>query len=333
MNVLTETESHYTLVAEGIESVELPQNSVLITDEALDVLYPLEVAHKILVPRGEKAKSLEVAKACWEEMHRLGCDRESTVVALGGGAVTDLGGFVAATYMRGIDSIYIPTTLLGMVDAAIGGKVGVNLESGKSIVGAFHLPRQVYLIPQLLRSLPVEQMRSGAAEVIKYGVIRDPDLFYQLEEEGFDAIPAVIERCAAIKSAVVAEDPKERGVRAILNYGHTFAHALETATGYQRYLHGEAVAIGMSCAVRAAFELGWVDNEVVKRQDALIQKFELPISPPEEIDANLLIDLMRRDKKSIEGKIRLILPKEIGRVAQYIAADEEVLRKAWKRGR
>jgi len=327
LSLLTQESHYYTLVPEGINNIFLPSNSVLITDKNLVKLFPLEIKNKIFIPPGEEAKTLEVAERCWQEMHRMGLDRQSTVVAFGGGSVTDLAGFAAATYMRGIASMYIPTTLLGMVDAAIGGKTGINLPTGKSMVGCFHLPERVYIIPELLKTLPRNQIASGMAEVIKYGVIHDSQLFRQLEELEGDITPAMIERCCAIKSEIVSRDAHEKDVRVILNYGHTFAHAIETATVYSRFLHGEAVAIGMSLAAKAAEKLGWVDSTFVRKQNALIQKFGLPTTLPPDIDPVKLISLMKKDKKATDGKIRLILPKEIGTVLQYINNDDEFLKK------
>ena len=291
--------------------------------------------HYCLIPPGEQSKTLDQATYCWKEMHRHQFDRDTLVIGIGGGVVTDLAGFVASCYMRGVDTILIPTTLLGMIDAAIGGKTGVNLLSGKNMIGTFHHPKRIFIISECLQTLPPRELRSGLAEAIKYGIIQDPSLFEFLERNmqsilanHTENLQAVIQSCCAIKAKIVTEDPQEKGLRAILNYGHTFAHAIETATHYNTYLHGEAVSIGMHCAALTSQLLGLVDQTFVKRQNALCQQAGLPILLPHEISIDQLIELMHGDKKSRAGKINLIVAEKIGTVKKIANVDKLLIKDA-----
>lgn len=306
--------------------------AVLLCDAPIYDLYgaPIEATlasfiptSRLTLPTGEQTKTLDVANDCWQEMHKQGLDRRSLVVALGGGAITDLAGFVAGCYMRGIDSLNIPTTLLGMVDAAIGGKTGINLPSGKNIVGVFHQPAYVIISPPLLQTLPEREFRSGLAEVIKYGVISDATFFHQLEQwmpsllkRDPVVLQKVIAQCCAIKADVVQADEREQGRREILNWGHTFAHALEALTHYKQYLHGEAVSIGMGCAAQLSASLGLVDATFVQRQDRLLTSAGLPTALPTDISLDQLLHLMARDKKAIGGQIRFVLCRGFGNLCK-----------------
>lgn len=288
-----------------------------------------------LLSEGECAKSLENAMSCWNEMHIHQCDRDTLVIGMGGGVVTDFAGFVAACYMRGVDLIYIPTTLLGMVDAAIGGKNSVNLPSGKNIVGTLHHPKSLFIPIECLKTLPAKEFCSGLAEVIKYGVSYHPALFEFLETHMSEillgnetAIRNIIQSCFTIKKEIVQKDPTDRGLRSILNYGHTFAHALETATDYRLYRHGEAVSIGMHCAALTSTFLGYTDDSLVKRQKALCQKAQLPTSFPSNISTESMIQLMKGDKKAISGKINLIVPEKIGKVCKVTNVDPTIIKDA-----
>jgi len=290
----------------------------------------------MIIPSGEQYKSLAMAENCWTHMHAMGLDRKSLVIALGGGVVTDLGGFVASTYMRGVANVAIPTTLMGMVDAAIGGKTAVNLPTGKNIVGAFYHPKLIAIAPHYLNSLPDREFRSGLAEVIKYGVILDPELFAYLEKhlpailnKNLKSLESIIYKSCALKADVVQKDEKEQGLRAILNWGHTFAHAIETATNYDTYLHGEAVSIGMCCAASASLEKGLVDKEFVKKQVSICQQAGLPTKISKDLDIDHLIDLMKADKKSLSGQINLILAKKIGQVELVKNVDRDTIKKAF----
>lgn len=294
--------------------------------------FPIE---PIILPAGESSKQLSSAEQCWNKMHTFGLDRTSLVIGLGGGVITDLSGFVASCYMRGIANISIPTTLMGMIDAAIGGKTAVNLQSGKNLVGTFYQPKKVIIVPFYLESLPPRELHSGLAEVIKSAVLWDSHFFEYLEKnlerilkEGPKAMEHLIEKTVAIKVAVVQQDEKEAGVRAFLNWGHTFAHALETITKYTVYLHGEAVSIGMSCAAYVSQELGLVDREFIDRQEKLLSLAKLPIRLPKGIDLDQLIDLMEGDKKSVGGKINLILARKIGKVEKFNDVKKETIKKA-----
>ncbi|MFM8735266.1 MAG: 3-dehydroquinate synthase [Pirellulales bacterium] len=281
------------------------------------------ISETVTVPSGEPSKSVAAAARLWSEFARLAVDRSTHVVAVGGGVVGDLAGFVAATFARGLPVWQVPTTLVAQVDSAIGGKTGINIAEGKNLVGVFWQPRGVLADIDTLGSLPEREFVSGLAEVVKYGMILDADFFGWLEENAATvlarkpaAIAYAVERSAALKAAVVSRDERETsGLRAALNYGHTFAHAYETAAGYGTLLHGEAVAIGMARAARLAERLGRIPVDVVARQDRLLAAFGLPIDPPPALrDAAALIAIMRRDKKSQAGRLRFVLPDRIGRV-------------------
>jgi 3-dehydroquinate synthase len=262
-----------------------------------------------------------VACELWEELLDQGADRQTVIVALGGGVVGDLAGFVAATFGRGLAFVQVPTTLLAQVDSSVGGKVGVNLPGAKNMVGAFWQPRGVVIDVDVLGTLPEREYRAGLAEVVKYGVIMDAEFFAFLEAnvaaiQARDAavLTRIVQRCCRLKADVVEEDEYEtKGRRSILNYGHTFCHALEAATGYEQLLHGEGVAIGMTCAARLAQRLGRVDGAFTARQLALLQAFGLPTDVP-AIDPDELFELMYHDKKVAAGELRFVLPTRLGEV-------------------
>lgn len=273
------------------------------------------------VDPGEPSKAPEVATELWEEMLDHGADRKTVVMALGGGVVGDLAGFVAATFSRGLRFVQVPTTLLAQVDSSVGGKVGVNLPAGKNMVGAFWQPRGVLIDVATLNTLPDREFRAGLAEVVKYGVIQDAEFFAYLESNiakvnarDAEVLTYIVQRCCRLKADVVEQDEREEtGLRAILNYGHTFCHAFEAGTGYETLLHGEGVAIGMMCAARLAERLGRVDAAFVERQRKLLTAFELPLDGP-DVDRGELIELMYRDKKVDRGKLRFVLPTRMGHV-------------------
>jgi 3-dehydroquinate synthase len=273
-------------------------------------------------PAGESSKTLETVGRLCSEAVIAGLTRKSVILALGGGVVGDIAGFVASSYMRGIEFVQIPTTLLAMVDSSVGGKVGVDLPEGKNLVGAFHQPRLVVADLSTLGTLPEREIRCGMAEVIKYGVIMDRSFldFLSASAKGIHArsteiMTEIVCRSCDLKARIVREDERESGIRAILNYGHTFGHAIETLTHYDRYNHGEAVAIGMGMAVDLAHSLGRTPVEDVECQDRLLQETGLPIRVQTEgIDAERVFKTMHRDKKALNGKLRLVLPRELGRV-------------------
>lgn len=284
-----------------------------------------------VLPDGEDQKTLANWQRLLEALVSLGAQRDATVVALGGGVIGDMAGFAAASYMRGIRIVQVPTTLLAQVDAAIGGKTGVNLPAGKNLVGAFHAPAAVVIDVDTLVTLNERDYRAGLAEVVKYGAIRDEGFFAWLEQQA-DALVArlpaalgeAIERSVANKAEVVAADEREAGERALLNFGHTFGHALETATAYQRYRHGEAVAIGMGLATRLSELLGLAPAGTSDRLDALLTRLGLETKLPADQDPEALIDLMRLDKKNRAEQIRLILLNRIGEAFLRPTTVEEI---------
>jgi 3-dehydroquinate synthase len=274
------------------------------------------------IPAGEESKSLEQAAFLYDLLADLNADRQTLMVAVGGGVVGDLAGFVAATYNRGLPLLMVPTSLLAMVDSSVGGKVGINLPKGKNLVGAFHQPIGVWIDIKMLETLPEREYCSGLAEVVKYGVIRDAGFFGWLEKNSDallkkrgPAVSHVVAQCCRIKAEVVEKDEREEtGLRMILNYGHTFAHAFEAYAGYGMWLHGEAVAAGMVCASRLAERLRLIGPELTERQRRLLECFGLPTAP-NAWPADDLIAIMRRDKKAQAGRLRFILPHRLGEVA------------------
>lgn len=285
-----------------------------------------------LIPDGEEAKSLGTAEHLYDRALGYGLDRTSLFLALGGGVAGDITGFVAATYMRGVPFAQVPTTLLSQVDSSVGGKVAVNHRRGKNMIGAFHQPRAVFIDTGTLETLPRRDYLAGIAEIIRYGAALDADFFAFLESnmEGLLAKdPAILKECirtsCAIKARVVAADERETsGLRSHLNYGHTFAHAIETVTGYGRYRHGEAVAIGMVCAARAAEKMGLITAEESARQRELIAAAGLPVAA-EGIDPEKVVAAMALDKKAEGGNVRFILTEKIGSVNIYSGLAHEML--------
>jgi len=296
--------------------------------ESLDV----RVA-RIEVPSGEASKSVAQLERLWNEFREAGADRDSIVVAIGGGVIGDLAGFAAASYARGLRFVQIPTTLLAQVDSSVGGKTGINLAAGKNLVGAFWQPKLVVIDTDSLVTLPEREYVSGLAEVIKYGMIGDERLLERLEQEvepilarEAAVLTDVIASCCRAKGAVVERDEFERsGLRASLNYGHTFAHAFENVLGYGTLLHGEAVSIGMACAARLATHLGRISAADAERQDRLSARFGLPVRVP-RADHQALIEAMGRDKKVSHGRLRFVLPSGIGRVELVGDVDLELVR-------
>ncbi len=283
---------------------------------------------------GEGEKSLASASELYDALIELPADRRTLVVAVGGGVIGDLAGFVAATYARGIPLLMIPTTLLAMVDSSVGGKVGVNHPRAKNMIGAFHQPIGVFIDIDTLSTLPEREFRSGLAEVVKYGVILDADFFAYLEHAS-DAIlkrdPAAIKRIVLrsceLKAQVVEKDEREESdFRAKLNYGHTFAHAFETAGGYSHWLHGEAVAAGMACASLLAERRGLIAHDVTERQIRLLRAFSLPTAPEKSWPIDELLATMRKDKKALAGRMRFILPTKLGAVALFDDVSDDDVR-------
>ena len=289
------------------------------------------------VPAGEASKSITGVGRVWDALAEMAVDRQTHLVAVGGGVVGDLAGFAAATFGRGIAVWQVPTTVVAQVDSAIGGKTGINLPAGKNLVGAFWQPRGVFADIDALATLPDREFVSGFAEVVKYGMILDEAFFAWLEDHAAAmrardpaALLHAVERSAALKAGVMEQDERElTGLRAVLNYGHTFAHAYETAAGYGTLLHGEAVAIGMARAARLAGFLGRIGEDVIRRQDRLLEALGLPTRPLGTGPATEeLLAVMARDKKAVAGRLRFVLPDRIGRVELVDDVPNDLVRRA-----
>lgn len=304
----------------------------LVSDETVFSLYGQRVVEVVqrggyevawtTVPAGESSKSLQYAASLYDWLADTGTDRRDCLLALGGGVVGDLAGFVAATYMRGIALVQVPTTLLAQVDSSIGGKVGINLPRGKNLVGAFHQPVLVLADTATLDTLPRRELVAGWAEVVKTAMILDADLFSTLEDHVRELLhlqPSIVERvvrrCMELKASVVAQDEREAGLRAILNYGHTIGHALEAAGGFRHLLHGEAVAIGMVGAASIAVQMGMLDPAAASRQNSLLRALGLPDRCP-GADLQQVRRSMTLDKKVRQGRLTWVLPTSIGHVVQ-----------------
>ncbi len=296
-------------------------------------------ASMVIVQSGEDTKSLHWLAELWDELAELPADRRTAVVAVGGGVIGDLAGFAAATYNRGLPLLMVPTTLLAMVDSSVGGKTGVNLPQGKNLVGAFHQPAGVWVAVETLATLPDREYRSGLAEVVKYGAALDATLFAWLEANApavlardSQAVAHVVSQCCQLKAAVVAADEFETtGRRAVLNYGHTFAHAFETVAGYGTLSHGEAVSIGMTCACYLAEHVARLPRSgdtLADRQFVLLEAFGLPVAPDLGWDIDALLAAMRRDKKTAAGKLRFVLPDRIGHAELVDDVPEVSVRRA-----
>jgi 3-dehydroquinate synthase len=278
----------------------------------------------VVLPAGEPVKSLATAAQLYDQLAEFQADRQTLVVAVGGGVIGDLAGFVAATYARGLPLLIVPTSLLAMVDSSVGGKTGVNHPRAKNLIGAFHQPVGVWIDTAVLTTLPEREYRSGLAEVVKYGVILDADLFAYLETNADailrrdpEPIRHLVARSCRLKADIVEQDEREEtGLRAVLNYGHTFAHAYETAAGYGTWLHGEAVAAGMVSASRLAERRGLISAELTDRQRRLLGRFGLPTGPG-SWPAETLLAAMRQDKKALAGRLRFILPRRLGEAALF----------------
>jgi len=290
-----------------------------------------------LIPAGENHKNLDAIAQIYDTALKCRLERNSTMVALGGGVVGDMTGFAAATWLRGINFIQIPTSLLAMVDASVGGKTGVNHPQGKNLIGAFYQPKLVLIDPTVLKTLPEREFRAGMAEVIKYGVIWDKNLFEAIEKaqnidslNNFDEVllTDILTRSCQAKADVVSQDEKESGIRAILNYGHTIGHAVESLTNYETFVHGEAVAIGMAIAAKIAVKMGLWSEEETERQDKLIAKAGLPTTIPNYLDIEEIIEHLQMDKKVKDGKVRFILPETIGKVTILDSVSHDILKQS-----
>lgn len=304
---------------ETIAPLYLAQLQATLADYQLDA---------VILPDGEQYKTLHYLDKIFDHLLAQKFSRNATLIALGGGVIGDMGGFAAACYQRGIAFIQIPTTLLAQVDSSVGGKTGVNHALGKNMIGAFYQPQCVLADADVLDTLDDRQLSAGLAEVIKYGLIRDLEFLHWLEANmplllarDKTALAYAIERSCANKAVVVGEDEFESGVRATLNLGHTFGHAIETGSGYGHYLHGEAVAIGSCFAADLSRRLGWLNDADVERVIDIFKAAKLPVKPPAEMTTARYMELMAVDKKNVDGKIRLILLEAIGKASLPVNVD------------
>jgi 3-dehydroquinate synthase len=330
-------------VGELLQPLKLGRQGVIITDSTVGRTYaaPLQASLKAAgfqtevldFPAGETSKSLRQANRLFERLPRLPMDRQSFVIALGGGVVGDLAGFVAASYLRGIGLVQIPTSLLAQVDSSIGGKTGVNLPQGKNLVGAFYQPRMVLADTETLRTLPERELRSGFAEVIKHGAIRDAGFFEWLEANhkrvlslDNDAVANAVRCCCEIKGAVVSADERESGLRAHLNFGHTIGHAMEALADYVGVLHGEAVSMGMVCAAHLSVKRAGLAKAEAARLVALLQASGLPTHLGDKYRMDELLEAMRLDKKAKNGKLRFVLLKRLGEAMLTDAVSDDDVR-------
>lgn len=317
------------------------QRVAIVTNETVGPLYLEKLKDllsgfdilEIVLPDGEQYKTLEYLNKIFDALLQAHCNRDVTLIALGGGVIGDMTGFAAATYQRGVDFIQVPTTLLAQVDSSVGGKTGVNHSLGKNMIGAFYQPQAVFIDIDTLDTLPDNELSAGLAEVIKYGLIVDADFFNWCEEHINELVrrdkaaleQAILVSCK-IKADVVAKDEREAGVRALLNLGHTFGHAIEAGMGYGAWLHGEAVAAGMVMAADLSQRLGWLSGNDVERVRKILANANLPVNGPSELKTEACLDLMAVDKKVQQGKMRFVLMKAIGEAIVTADVDPQQLR-------
>jgi 3-dehydroquinate synthase len=314
---------------------------VVVTNNVVEPLYYPIVSqalagfevNKIIIPDGEQYKNLQSFEMVISKLLEMSAGRDTTLVALGGGVIGDLTGFVAASFQRGVPFIQIPTTLLSQVDSSVGGKTAVNHPMGKNMIGAFYQPKAVLVDTSSLRSLPKREFAAGMAEVIKYGIIYDPKFFVWLEDnqcaikqQELSALQYMIARCCEIKAEIVAIDERESGLRAVLNLGHTFGHAIEAEKGYGNWLHGEAVSAGIVLACAVATKMNWLKASEFSRIESLLQAFDLPIAAPNDMAYDNFLQHMRHDKKVQAGQLFFVIPKGIGKAIITNEVSEEVLR-------
>ena len=283
---------------------------------------------------GEQSKTLKTFEELIEKTQKLGLDRKSAIIALGGGVVGDIAGFVAASYMRGINYVQVPTSLLAMIDSSIGGKVAVDKPKGKNMIGAFHQPKKVYIDVSLLKNLPKKELINGLAEIIKHALIKDKTLFKYIKRnlnkilnKNETTLIELIKRNCEIKARIVEQDEKESGPRKLVNYGHTIGHALETLTNYKKYSHGEAIAIGMAVEALIANKIGMLPKKELTEQNTLLKKTGLSITVP-KIDTNKIIQTLKKDKKVAGGKIEFVLLEKIGKAQYGIKTSNKIIRQA-----
>jgi len=341
------SEGNISQLGDRLKQLELGTKVLIVSNSEIFELYGqtciesledsgFEVYHH-LIPVGESSKNLQSIEKIYDSALTHHLERSSTMVALGGGVIGDMTGFTAATWLRGINFVQVPTSFLAMVDASVGGKTGVNHPQGKNLIGAFYQPQLVLIDPNVLKTLPDREFRAGMAEVIKYGVIWDPELFSQLENaaniDSFEEIDpqllkTILIRSCQAKADVVAQDEKETGIRAILNYGHTIGHAIESLTEYNQYVHGEAIALGMIAAGEIAIQMGLWRETDDNRQNKLISKVGLPTKINVPLKVKEVLEALKNDKKVKSGKIRFVLPTKIGSVKITDKISSEVVKES-----
>ena len=323
------------------------QQVLIVSNETVAPLYLDKVrkalgnrlVETVILPDGEQYKSLEVMNLIFDGLLQAGFGRDCCVIALGGGVIGDMAGYAAASYQRGVSLVQIPTSLLAQVDSSVGGKTAVNHALGKNMIGAFHQPDAVVIDTDMLATLEQRELIAGLAEIIKYGFIHDADFFTWLEENSDKilqrdtvALTHAIRRSCEIKAEIVAADEREHGIRAHLNFGHTFGHAIENLKGYGNWLHGEAVAAGMCLALDMSVRMGWLESSQQQRGIDLIKRAGLPVKPPGDLTSEAMKELMSRDKKVQDGQIRLILLQAIGKAATCDIFDPQLLDQTLQQG-
>jgi 3-dehydroquinate synthase len=328
-------------VGQRLRALGVGRRAALVTDAAIRRLHGAVVARSleeagfastvIEVPEGEAAKTLVVAEHCWDRLLTAGLDRTSTILGLGGGAIGDLAGFVAATYMRGMNFVTLPTTILAQVDASIGGKTAIDHPKAKNLIGAFHQPRLVIVDPEVVRTLPERDFRSGLAEIVKHGIVLEQSYFDEVARDApallgrqLDALERIIGGSCRLKASVIERDPEEKSdLRFALNYGHTIGHALEATTGYARWTHGEAVSLGIAAEARLARRIGLADEATVTSQEALLTRLGLPVRA-QQVDVDGVLTAITHDKKARDGRVPFVLAPRLGqfRVVYDVAPTE-----------
>ncbi len=330
IRLLTEQERRYDIVIDALPELNFQRKVAVVSNPTVAGLHKDRLLQRlkapqiewIEVPDGEEYKTMDTVLGILDRLFEAQFDRRSLLIAFGGGVIGDMTGFAASIYQRGIGFVQIPTTLLSQVDASVGGKTGVNTRWGKNLIGSFYQPEAVYIDPAFLETLPPREYAAGIAEVVKMAVMFDREFFDFLESHDLreeESVKRMIARSVSLKAEVVNQDEKERGLRAVLNYGHTFGHVVENETGYSRYLHGEAVAIGMVMANELAVRLGLLSREEAERIRKLLERYKLPTGYEIE-DVEAFYDHFFLDKKSAHGKIKFILPG--GSIGTHVIRDD-----------
>jgi 3-dehydroquinate synthase len=334
------TAKDYTVFINNLKNLTFDNKLAIITNPTISGLHlktllnyiEAEELYIITIPDGEEYKNQETIELIMENLFNHRFNRNCTLIAFGGGVIGDMTGYVASIYQRGLDFIQIPTTLLSQVDSSVGGKTGINNRYGKNLIGAFYQPKSVYIETDFLKTLPSREFSAGVAEILKMSITFDKDFFHWLESADLhdeNSLSEAIQKAVALKAKVVAEDEKEKGLRAVLNYGHTFAHVIENQTNYSKYVHGEAVAIGINMANALAFELGLLSSAELEKIQNILQKYNLPIKYDIK-DVELFYEGFYLDKKTMNSKIKFILPNSIGSFVMRDDIDKDIVLKVLK---